>query len=137
MNKIRSNIYLGNSQDAKNFKLLKEMGVTAIINCAIDLDSPKSTDFVQVKYGLLDGPGNSTEALLCALQALDKLVQANSTVLVHCHVGMSRSAIVVAKYLSLKEAKLIENCIQELIFIRPIVNPHKALIDLAGTINEI
>ena len=48
---------------------------------------------------LIDGPGNDPRRFRRAVETLAELVQEAPPVLVHCHAGRSRSAVVVAGYL--------------------------------------
>jgi protein-tyrosine phosphatase len=134
MHQVRDKIFLGNSQDAQRPHLLHQAGVTAILNVASDLDTTNQEDFLVHKHGLVDGPGNSSEEMKAAIHCLDNLLAYGHTVLVHCHMGMSRSPTIVAKYLAMKEHSTLDSCIEELVKIRPIVNPHEALVKLARSI---
>ena len=48
---------------------------------------------------LKDGPGNDFSVFQKAVGSLKELVEDFPQVLVHCHAGRSRSAVVVAAYL--------------------------------------
>ena len=52
-----------------------------------------------VGYLLLDGEGNDSRIFRLVIDDLQRLVDAAPPVLVHCHAGRSRSAVVVAAYL--------------------------------------
>lgn len=103
MDQITDNIFLGNSYDARHCKhYLVENGITAILNCAKDLDNPyiSSKDgFETAQCGLLDSKDNTRFAAYSAVYQLVNLINRKHKVLVHCHEGRSRSAMVVASYL--------------------------------------
>lgn len=102
MDKIRDNIYIGNSHDAQHEKpALKAAGITAILNVAWDLTNKTTThnEFKMCKVGLVDGNGNNPIIALAAVMTLQGLLQAGERVLIHCHEGKSRSVAVTAAYL--------------------------------------
>ena len=109
MTKITSNIWIGNSHDALHEKeVLKREGITAILNCAWDLKNEmlSHTDgFVMAQCGLSDDGLNSVYAAQSAILQLANLVEKEHKVLVHCHMGRSRSVLVVIYYLYIFENK--------------------------------
>ncbi len=52
---------------------------------------------------LIDGPGNDLRVYRSSVEALMDLARRHPPVLVHCHAGRSRSAVVVAGYLVLSQ----------------------------------
>lgn len=50
-------------------------------------------------FDLVDGPGNDSHVFCRAVETLTELARDAPPVLVHCHAGRSRSAVVVAGYL--------------------------------------
>lgn len=106
MDKIRNNLYIGNSHDAQHNKpALKAAGVTAILNVAKDLTNKTTThnEFVMCKVGLIDGNGNNPTMAASAVMILKSLLEEGHTVLVHCHEGKSRSVAVVSSLLVLEK----------------------------------
>jgi protein-tyrosine phosphatase len=49
---------------------------------------------------LIDGPGNASRDIDDALAFIEEVVNAGQRILVHCHAGLSRSVVVVARYLT-------------------------------------
>ena len=56
--------------------------------CPCKLDTPRALE-----------PGNDLRVIRFAVDDLKRMVAAHGPVLVHCHAGRSRSAVVVAAYL--------------------------------------
>lgn len=131
MTQITDHVYLGNSSDANNPKLINENGITAILNCAIDLDCP-AFGKVQQKFGMYDGPGNPLIVFMAATVELGRLVDLGHKVLVHCHEGRSRSASVVAAHIGIRDGMTLEDAIQFIQSARHEVLPHEAMAKLAG-----
>jgi len=127
----RVTLYVGDQMAAADPELLIDHGITAVLNCAYDLDINYvgaagakhagtaavpfgMAPFRVAKVGLIDGPGNPPSLLATACHALDGLLHqeapesphaepiAAGNVLVHCRAGLSRSVTVAALYLHLK-----------------------------------
>lgn len=130
INKITENIYLGNANDAQSLPHLQEHGITALLNCAFDLDYVQK-QVLTTKVGLIDGPGNKASSLTTAVDILNILVKQDNKVLVHCFEGKSRSPTVVATYLAHQQKKSLKECLVEIKQIRSVVDPKEALIILA------
>ena len=107
--RITELIWLGDSYDALNANL-KENGITAVVNCAVDLNLerwsnllcvegfriPHFVDGVEyVQIGLVDGPGNAMAVYHAVLLKLCSLLMSKKSVLVHDHEMDSRASAVV------------------------------------------
>jgi len=99
---IEEDIAIGNFAEAKDAELLAE----ASISSALSLDGtltnvqPQALNLKKIEVVLLeDGPGNDLRLFRMAISALDELVRTAPPVLVQCHAGRSRSAVVVAAHL--------------------------------------
>lgn len=134
MNKITDKIYLGSSQDAQHRKReLKEAGITAILNVARDLTNTTTThkEFEMYHIGVMDGGGNNSSMASAALLVLSALVLDGHKVLVHCHEGKSRSAGLVAAYLTKRgNFETMEEAVVYLKSKRPRVDPNDEIIAL-------
>jgi protein-tyrosine phosphatase len=134
MNKITNSIYLGSSQDAQHRKpQLKAAGITAILNVARDLTNATTThkEFEMYHIGVMDGGGNNSSMASAALLVLSALVVDGHTVLVHCHEGKSRSAALLAAYLTKRgNFETMEEALAHLKSKRPRVDPNADIISL-------
>lgn len=130
ISKITENIFIGNADDAKSAPHITEAGITAVLNCAMDLDYQQRAAFT-VKVGMIDGKGNKPTDLLTAVRMLETLLENGHRVLVHCHEGRSRSPVVVATYMSKTKGMSIETALSELNKLRPLVDPNQHMIKLA------
>lgn len=133
MTKLTDTIWLGNSHDGLHEKeLLKREGITAILNCAWDLNTISFKEgFVVAHCGLSDDNLNSVYAIQSAILQLANLIKKGHKVLAHCHMGRSRSALLVVYYLYLFENPLKEGVMEvfnRILELRPeIDNPPKKL----------
>lgn len=145
MDFVTERIAVGGRKDAENVAVLREQGITAVLNVAWDLDIvyPRRSEGSSVfaleyqKVGLIDGRGNHPGTLLAAVWILSQLLERHQRVLVHCHAGVSRSATVVALYLATFDGKSFREGIQEVRKHRPFADPHRELIQLAWEVEEM
>ncbi len=133
MHRISEKIYLGNSHDARTEYILAEGKITAILNCAHDLSQP-DMGRVRINAGLIDGHGNDKAGMVAAMDHLGQLLKDGHTVLVHCHMGMSRSPTVVAAFIARHDNHPFDVVMDYIKGIRDIVMPHHALTDMAKDI---
>ncbi|CUH68904.1 Dual specificity phosphatase, catalytic domain [Thalassovita autumnalis] len=120
-------LYIGGTEGARDVGQLQDLGITTVINCAVNLDinyvtEPKlqadgdkrATGMAPIrcyKIGLVDGPGNPRDMLLGGYFILESAlsqqipekasypVRDRGHVLVHCRGGRSRSVALVALFL--------------------------------------
>ena len=113
MDWITEDLLIGNYLDAKDVSGLKQRGVRSILCLDGSLAGEDySTHGIKeiAVIELIDGAGNRPEIFMKAVRTLARLRGDHSPVLVHCHAGRSRSAVVVASHfmrdhgLSLAEA---------------------------------
>ncbi|WP_206611581.1 dual specificity protein phosphatase family protein [Falsirhodobacter deserti] len=121
-------LFIGDKQAASDPALLARHNITAVLNCAVNLDinvvqppAPEAGNiafgpgFVRYyKLGIVDGPGNPAPMMLAGYYQLAGLLaqdlpvkpsyplREKGNVLVHCRGGRSRSATLVALFLHLE-----------------------------------
>jgi protein tyrosine phosphatase (PTP) superfamily phosphohydrolase (DUF442 family) len=103
INKIgQTEVYIGNSNDARDIDHLRKLGIRSVVNVAKDLEGPWfHGDHRCYKIPLLDGPGNEVYRYTLALQVVMTLLRAEEKVLLHCQAGQSRSPAVACGVLVL------------------------------------
>ena len=101
MDWITDRIAIGNYRDAQDGARLRAEDVQVVLGLVptlADVDTEElGVDGIEILDGV-DGPGNNPYALERAIEILDSLLDGSDRVLVHCHAGRSRSAVVVAGY---------------------------------------
>ena len=102
MDWITDQIAIGNAIESRDAELIREQGIRSVLS----LDGTmvgRDEEFPQFSairaYRLIDGAGNDPDLFLRVIQSLATLLRSSPPVLVHCHAGRSRSAVVVAGYL--------------------------------------
>lgn len=126
----QAKLYIGDTEGARNLTLLKELGISIVVNCAVNLDinyvtepSIPASDSLcaagagairSYKLGLIDGPGNPETMMLAGYYLLHGAVhqelpekesyprRERGNILVHCRGGRSRSVALVALYLHMQ-----------------------------------
>src|SRR5262245_8255115 len=102
MDWITQEVAIGNYLDAQDAELLKRHGFRSVVSLDGSLTTKRAAEFGLsgvASYHLIDGAGNDLRIFRFAVNDLLRLVRSQPPVLVQCHAGRSRSAIVVAAYL--------------------------------------
>ena len=123
-------LYIGDTEGARDLGLLRSLGISTVVNCAVNLDINYVTepDYAATatqcaagpgairyhKLGLVDGAGNPELMLLAGYYLLSGAIhqefperasyprRERGNILVHCRGGRSRSVAVVALFLHIE-----------------------------------
>lgn len=146
-----SKIYLGNYKDAVLKCYREELNISVIINCAygfapdpastcfeksdiVCLNNKEEYDKFKLPEGLItlrlkafdDDYQELDTHFLYVIQFINKCLEDNRNILIHCHRGISRSATIVIAYLiNYEPIKKVNVVLDELKSKRHIVNPNK------------
>lgn len=137
INQVTPNIFIGDHNAASSESILLNYGITHIVNCAGEIPSyfkgkgirgvGKRQDLTYLSLNLED---KAEELLSKASKAYDFIIEAfnstNAKVLVHCHMGMSRSASIVIYYLMKSRGYNYKNALRILKAVRHIVRPNSS-----------
>ena len=101
---IEEGLYLGDTTDATSERVIKELGIGAVINCTTKepfgtfKDVPRIVE--QIRIPVIDRPGEDVAVYFAEVAAtIARLLGEGKKVLVHCAAGISRSPTFVAAYL--------------------------------------
>lgn len=123
---ICDNIYLGSAFNAADRITFDELNITTVINVSKEISNYfENEDIAYHRYHLYD---NNKESIGDHLKEIyKKIVEYRDTkegnILVHCYMGASRSATVVAYYLHKEKGYNLNEAINMLRSKRSIVNP--------------
>lgn len=136
--KILGYLYLGGKQDARAKSLLQTLKIRYILNVtpprSMDPESgcpsffEKEGSFVYKRIPVFDNRG---EDLLQYMEQSYRFIEEGKHyggVLVHCHKGVSRSSTFVIGYLMKKNGMSLDEALEYVKSIRPIVMPNLAFI---------
>jgi protein-tyrosine phosphatase len=111
---ITEQIAIGNYLDALDVELLRNSGIASALSLDGTLHGKNPAEFGlrRIETVMLeDAPGNDPRLFRRAVEHLTDLVSEASPVLVQCHAGRSRSAVVVAGYLVKSEGMESEDAL--------------------------
>lgn len=104
ISKILDNLYLGSHSDAQDGQLLKLLGIRRVLNMAVECDDTEATKLgLQVLSFPLEDHSDQPireyfeRAISFIREGLEK--ENPEPVLVHCRMGVSRSATIIIAYL--------------------------------------
>lgn len=112
---LLDHLFIGNRQDAHNLCLLKRLGITHVLNCAMYTDyeeedlgkeSPYGAE-TNIQYLGFDARDNEGYPILIHFAAartfIDQAKHAGGRVLVHCELGINRSGALCVAYLMVEQ----------------------------------
>lgn len=117
---IPQTLWIGNARDARNVKSVLDLGISAIIDLA--MEEPPVTfprEIVYCRLPLVDGEENNLPVLQTAIETLVRFIEAEVATLVACSGGMSRSPAIVAAALSKINATSFDEAIKQIASIGP------------------
>lgn len=133
-NNIVDNIYLGNSYNAANYRLLKKYNIKHIINVSHEIKNyfVSENEFNYFRMEIFDREKDSIKDFLKpALELLAKLKKQGGNILIHCYMGSSRSAIITMLYLIKYYNMTTKQALTYIKDRRKIINPNlKFLVEL-------
>lgn len=110
MSKITDYIYLGSYYNARSDTFIKDYNIKYILNVAEELDS-KPLYFRKTQYLKVSMDDKVTQCLKIepCLKFICNAVKKQKNILIHCHLGVSRSASIVIAYLILRRCMDFKN----------------------------
>jgi len=137
---IESRLWLGGVSDACDLRRIHDIGISAIVDLAIEETVPQLTrELIYCRIPITDGSANTPEVLTAAIETTASLIRKGIPTLVACSAGMSRSPSIVAAALALVREQSPDDVLQELIAgsphdVSPLLwsNVKKAYNELAG-----
>tara|TARA_B110001450_G_C17590284_1_gene468669 strand:- start:61 stop:567 length:507 start_codon:yes stop_codon:yes gene_type:complete len=127
---IIDNIYIGNIYDAYDIHTLKTLNINHIISAVTGFDHIYSSDINHLSLELIDNEDqNIIHYFEISNHFLDNAIKNNSTVLIHCIAGRSRSVSLLIAYLIYKYKYTVKDAIELIKKKRDIIEPNQNFID--------
>ncbi|KAG1705580.1 hypothetical protein DVH05_003267 [Phytophthora capsici] len=120
-----SGLFIGSYGAACNFQALQGAGITHILCVSPSLALNFLEDFTYLQLQVADlSSVNISEFFDEALGFIDTALSSGGKVLVHCFMGISRSATIVLAYLIARQALTLPDALRELRRVRPQIKPN-------------
>ena len=118
-NLIFNNLYIGNYLSPIDTKFIKDNNIKLIINCTKTFDyNIDNTIFVKrLNISDMNTPENNiiiASQIDAILELINIYIKSNEGVLVHCHMGQQRSAMVIACYLMKYNKYTLKHAIKDI-----------------------
>ncbi|KAI4351109.1 hypothetical protein L6164_005494 [Bauhinia variegata] len=124
--KVAEHIYLGGDAVARDRDILKQNGITHVLNC-VGFVCPEyfKADFVYRTLWLQDSPSEDiTSILYDVFDYFEDVREQGGRVFVHCCQGVSRSTSLVIAYLMWREGQSFDDAFQYVKAARGIADPN-------------
>uniref|UniRef100_A0A2P2JDK5 Protein-tyrosine-phosphatase MKP1 n=1 Tax=Rhizophora mucronata TaxID=61149 RepID=A0A2P2JDK5_RHIMU len=124
--RIADHIYLGSDAVARNREILRQNGITHVLNC-VGFVCPEyfKSDLVYKTLWLRDSPSEDiTSILYDVFDYFEDVREQGGRVFVHCCQGVSRSNSLVIAYLMWREGQSFEDAFQYVKAARGVTNPN-------------
>lgn len=128
MNEIVPNLWLGNLLGALDAKTLREKNIRSVVTAMRGKLAIDET-FVNHRVEIDDSPDEDVLShLVPAITFIEKELDRNRGVLVHCLAGVSRSSTIVAAYLMYAQGLDVQSALQFIRLSRPIADPNEGFV---------
>ncbi|CAM8932902.1 unnamed protein product [Rhodiola kirilowii] len=128
-NCIQQGLYLGSIGAAINRTLLKELNVTHVLTVTSSVPPQFPQDFVYKVIEVADKADTNLEQYFDeCIDFIDEAKRQGGGVLVHCIMGKSRSATIVAAYLMKKHKMSSADALQYVKNKRPLIKPNRGFV---------
>lgn len=125
MSRIRSKLYIGNYRDAQNITMLKRNKISHILCAAGELRAVFPNNFTYKMIRASDHSGFNIGMFLDgAADFIHRSIKNGTGILVHCHMGISRSTTCVMAYLMKYENMTMTSAFSLCKRMRPMVSPN-------------
>lgn len=124
--RIAEHVYLGSDAVAKNRDILRQNGITHVLNC-VGFVCPEyfKNDLVYKTLWLQDSPSEDiTSILYDVFDYFEDVREQGGRVLVHCCQGVSRSTSLVIAYVMWRDGQSFEDAFQYVKGARGVTNPN-------------
>jgi protein-tyrosine phosphatase len=124
-------LYLGSLDDAMNIDWIKNNNIKDVITVITGIDTESLTNSlskINVKCHVFDICDTSTQNLSSLFQTLFDIIDSSTSVLVHCGMGISRSATVVLAYLMYSQKMYLDDAMRFVLKSRLCIFPNDGFI---------
>ena len=135
---LENRLYLGRVDQATNEKIVTDLAITHVVNVTLERLTPFAS---RIHYHTIDVEDDSSSDLLSEFLATTKFIKdaidSGGRVLVHCNLGVSRSASVVIAYLMCTKHWVLRDAYNYLKEHRPIIHPNHGFLKQLSQFEQI
>jgi protein tyrosine phosphatase (PTP) superfamily phosphohydrolase (DUF442 family) len=129
IDKVTDNLYISDFSSACDIKKLHENGITHIVSIIPGVTAMYPNEFKYHTIDVVDRPYSNIEAHFAdSVEFMDNAIKNGGKVLVHCQMGVSRSATIVLAYLIKKQGYTTNDAISKLKECRQCINPNPGFV---------
>lgn len=147
MKQVYDNLYVGDVNDADNPKKHRNNDIEYILNVSgsgPERDSAPSYEIVKennyIHIPIADDGTNPDFLIRTIIETAQRLhnqaMEENSSMLVHCAMGSSRSVSIAAALMSLENNEMLQENVNRIKKVHPIANPHPDLLDQVSSLTS-
>jgi protein-tyrosine phosphatase len=126
MSKVLDYLYISGEKHAHDMQWLNKRNITYIINCAEEVESRYPHHLLYLNLDMDDHPNEDiSKHFQASYEFIEDASRKGKSVLVHCMMGISRSATIVLYYLMRKFNMTYDEALKYLTVKRKIVWPNK------------
>lgn len=145
-NEIIPNLFLGDITASQSRDFIKSMNINVVVNCSKNISFLKDEKYKKIRVPVHDNLkeeeiSNMTKWSASIVRQIWDEYSKGSTILVHCHAGMQRSAAVVAMFLIFYQRYTHKEAIEYIQKRRPIAfqprpNFYKSIVFFETALND-
>lgn len=126
---VRDRLFLGSQDVAADWSLLKNHGITHVLNVASGIPCFFPTEFEYKMLEILDLPEFRLESVFDAcFQFIDAAIRHDGKVLIHCNAGISRSVAIIIAFLMRSEGMTYVEAFQMVKCKRSAIRPNPGFV---------
>lgn len=138
MSRVLEHLYISGEKQAHDRQWLQEHNIGHIVNCAMEIRSKFPTNFRYLNLNMDDVPGEDiSRHFQRSFEFIEDAREHGKATLVHCAMGISRSATIVLYYLMRKFNLTYEEAFDYLSNKRNIVWPNRGFRHVLKTLSKI
>jgi len=124
-------LYLGSVRDSADMEKLQKLQIKNILVIAPESQCPSfflnDINYMRI---ILDDDINApiSEIFVWAWQFIEDALRKKQAVLIHCQMGISRSATIVISYLMISAGMKLDTAIAHIRRLRPVINPNRGFL---------
>jgi protein-tyrosine phosphatase len=128
---VKNKLYLGGIYDVTDNEWLACTGITDVISVITGYDVDSLSDTLKkenIRHHTYDVADVCSQNMSTLFPELFRIIDSSPTVLVHCGMGISRSATVVLAYLMYSKKMYLDDATKYVLPLRPCVFPNDGFI---------